>query len=214
MKQKVASRNSASKADAGFTLVEMLVALALTALIFAAMPSALRLGFRALSAAEDLERDAARQAAIDFIEQRLVQATPIYEHRADGRSRVVFRGDATSIAFIEPAASGAKSGLYQFELTVATDGAGRNGVAATFTPYRPGAGLPDRQAQRQERLLLAETILGLRYFGAATLRGEPQWSETWGANDNIPELVEVSLTAARGDVRRVLLVPLRLRPQL
>lgn len=213
MTERVAPHHSSAKTDAGFTLVEMLVALALLALMLASMPSALRLGLRALSAAEDLERAAARQAATDFMEQRLVQASPIYEHRADGRSRVAFRGDATSVTFIAPAASGATSSLYSFEFKAATDVAGRNGVAASFASYRPGSDRPDSRAPRQERLLLPETGVAFRYFGAATPRSAPQWNEVWDATDNLPELVEVRLMAARSGTSRVLLVPLRLRPQ-
>ena len=111
MTADIAPRRNSDNNDAGFTVLELLVALALLALMLAAMPSALRLGARALSAAVDLERNAERRAAMDFIEQRLVQASPIYEHRADGRSRIAFRGAATAVTFVAPAASGSMGGL-------------------------------------------------------------------------------------------------------
>ena len=212
MTASIASCHSTAKTDAGFTLLEMLVALALLALMLAAMPGALRLGVRALSVAGDLERGAARQAAMDFIEQRLVQASPIFEHRADGRARIAFRGAATSVAFVAPAASGAMGGLYRFELKNTIDAVGRNGIIATYALYRPGADDPDDKVQRPERLLMPDTAIAIRYFGAATPRGEAQWNDAWETEENLPELVEVSFTAVPGEARRVMLVPLRLRP--
>lgn len=206
------SRQSATPADAGFTLLEMVVALALLALLLAAMPGALRLGFRALGAAGDLERDAARQAAMDFIEQRLALTSPIYEHRADGRLRIAFRGERTSVGFVAPAASGPASGLYQFELKGATDAAGHNGVAVNFGHYRQVLDQSQSPVPKSERLLLAETEIAFRYFGATTRPGERQWNDTWGPGDSLPEMIEVAFIPSNGGARRMLLIPMRLRP--
>ena len=92
------------------------------------------------------------------------------------------------------------------------DADGRNGVAANTTHYRPPGDDPDRKVQPQARLLLADTSIAFRYFGVATARGAAQWSDSWGSPDSFPELVEVSFAPTGAGSRRVLLVPLRLRP--
>ena len=206
-------RQPAISADAGFSLIEMIVSLGLMALLLTALPGALRLGTRALGTAQDLDRTAARDAAIDMIERHLAQAMPIYEHHADGRLRIAFQGEPTSVIFLAPAGQGATGGLYLWELKSTTAADARNGVTLYLSVYRPGVAGQRSVQERQERLLLAETELAMRYFGAPTARSDPQWHESWSAGDKLPELVEVRFTPGYREQGRLLIVPLRLRPQ-
>ncbi len=206
-------RQPAIAADAGFSLIEVIVSLGLMALLLAALPGALRLGSRALSTAQDIERAAARDAAIDTIERHLAQAMPVYEHYADGRLRIAFSGEPTSVNFLAPAGHGATGGLYLWELKSTTTADARNGVTLYLSIYRPGAAGQRSIQERQERLLLPATDLAMRYFGSPTARSDPQWHETWSVGDMLPELVEIRLTAGHRDHGRLLIVPLRLRPQ-
>ena len=97
-------------------------------------------------------------------------------------------------------------------MKAATDAAGRIGIVVSYAFYRPGSGDPDDKTDGQERMLLRDAGIAIRYFGAATSRGEPQWNDIWEVAENLPELVEIVVTPPHGEARRVLLVPLRLRP--
>ena len=207
-------RQPAISADAGFSLIEMVVSLGLIALLLAALPGALRLGTRALATAQDLDRNAARAAAIDMIERHMAQAMPIYEHFADGRLKIAFRGEPSAVDFLAPAGHGPTGGLYLWELKSTPAADARNDVTLYLSVYRPGLAGQRSIQERQERLLIPDTELALRYFGApTTTRSDAQWYESWSATDRLPELVEVRFTSRHHDQGRQLIVPLRLRPQ-
>ena len=198
--------------DAGFSLIELLVSIGLLALMLAAMPAAVRLGGRAMNITADLDRDAANQAATEFVERRLAQAMSIYERGADGRLQIVFQGVPDRIAFVAPATLGPAGGLFWFELKASGAPAAANrGVVLSWTVFRPGT--PNTEPL-QQRALLTDTGMSLSYFGSNGPGAEPGWSDTWSANDVLPDIVEIRLTSTQGGASgaRTIRVPLQLRP--
>ena len=201
--------------DAGFTLLELLVSLVLIALLMVAMPAALQLAKRTQSTAIQLDRQATTEAAASFIEQRLAEATAIYDRGDDGRLHVIFRGQPGLLAFIAPVTvTTAQSGLARLQFEIGTDTDGRSGLVMTWSLWRPPAiaDQSDTNPVAQSRLLIpAATQFELRYFGAASASQKPEWTETWTRMDAIPDLIEFRISNGQALDTRFRSVALRLR---
>jgi general secretion pathway protein J len=204
--------------EGGFTLLELLVALVLTALIMAMMPGAIRLGARALNQAEVLTNDAADRATLDFVAERLAETAALYQRGGDGRLTVAFSGTAHAIGFVASATmdSGAEAsaGLYLFELALVRLDNQVGRMMLRWQPFRSTlTAVP--VTLKQERVLLSDIAeLSFRYFGAPTARVAAAWSDVWAGTDNIPELVELQIRRAAQSPADALVirVPMRLRP--
>lgn len=118
-------RHSSEPRASGFTLVELLIALAMMGLITLLLFSALRIGSRAWDAVElAAERSGALRLARDFLGQVLSQARPV-ALMVDGTPVPVFAGDAERLELVSPLAERVGvPGLYILRLTL-EDGGGR-----------------------------------------------------------------------------------------
>lgn len=86
----------------GFTLIELIIALALVALITVLLFSGLRLGSRAWDGVDTVaERNAELRSARGFLDRTLSQARDLVL-RYDAQDHQVFAGDATSLEFVAP----------------------------------------------------------------------------------------------------------------
>ena len=214
---RVASRSffQRSNRDAGFTLIELLVSLMLLAMIMALIPSTLLLGKRAWETAAKLDSGLESTTAVNFVEQRLAEAMPLFDRDADGALTIAFTGSTQALSFVAPLASGPLGGgLYRMYLGVqrGEDGGGA-ALALRLFPYQPQF---SETAMIEERRLIdnLETVR-FRYFGATPDSPAPHWSDTWARNDRLPDLVEMTLAARDGIAgssnERPLRVELRLR---
>lgn len=199
--------------EAGFALIELLVALALLALAVTLMPGALRLGARAWEARNDLERASASALAMALVERRISEAMAIYERDEAGGIRLAFVGTDRSLSFIAAAANGpAGGGVYRHRL--GTGDATGAGLALAMRLYRPAETDGRQQGLSESRLLVASPATArFRYYGAIDTTSRPQWHETWSRADAFPALVEIVLAESTGKRRSVVAPRLDSRPQ-
>lgn len=197
--------------EAGFTLIELLVSLVLAALLMAAIPPSLRFAKRALATATALDRRFEAEAALSFIEQRLAEATSIYDRGDDGRLRIIFSGDANRITFVAPAAFEARtSGLATFDIRLAPQlGETAGGLAMSWTSWRPAlvAGERGAAAPLATRLMLPGAVdFQISYFGQPSASEKAVWADQWRRIDTVPDLVELKVSVnGEAKVRRVAL---------
>ncbi len=201
------------RSDAGFTLVELIVALAILALLASMLPGAFAVAQRAWDTVRRIERLDADSAARSFVEQRLMEALPILVTDVQGVRQLGFRGGARDMTFVAPSASGpAGGGLYQFRLT-AEAAADSDALVLRQTQVSAVANSTSIDAPR----VLQVGLQGLRfrYFGRPTDDQDRRWHDFWPDGDRLPELVEIAQTteAALGGRSpfRPLMVPLKLR---
>lgn len=181
--------------DAGLTLIELLVALALLALMMVALPGSLQLANRAWRTSAELTARPHDEATLRFVEQRLSEALPLQETNAEGARVMAFLGTATSLAFVAPLADGpAGGGLYRFEIaaSVLEEGSIRQ-PRLRITRFRE-AGLPAGAATpTEERHLVSQPVsLALRYFGTPPGEDTALWTTEWRHADKLPDAVEFS----------------------
>lgn len=201
------------RGDSGFTLIEVVVSLAILAIAMAMMPGTFRLAQRAWSSVAQIERAESWASERTFIEQRLTEAMPILVTDAGGERRLGFAGGPSRLTFVAPSAAGpAGGGLYRWTLSVEEASATR----ALRLQQALVQGTQARHSDADERIL----FVGLegprfRYFGATFDEGERRWLDSWPDGDRLPELVELSASpsGSRPLLPRfeTLIVALRLR---
>jgi general secretion pathway protein J len=206
----------------GFTLVELLIALALIGIITLLLFSGLRLGSRSWETVEKVtNRVADVRVARQFVERSLLQSR---RERVvfDGIERTVFAGDAQTLEWVAPLSEHVGiPGLYILRLGLEETDAEPRLVLTRwllhaeilsggddFPPWEPLAefgtqganGGPFDQdlaagAQGRTVLLPAVQRFELSYFGQA--EGEPgaEWHDEWLEQRDRPDAVLVDLTA-------------------
>jgi general secretion pathway protein J len=191
---------ASSNAQAGFTLAEVLVSLAILGLVLVLLFSNVRFGTRAWHAAElHSDRASELQTVSDLMRRQLAQAYPFYDSE---QSRIEFEGGPNSIRFKAPLpAHLALGGLYDIGYSVVADAEGRRLVMARAL-HRPGV---DGRTRAVEDLptTLIDGVEGIEiaYFGSAGGDHEPQWLRQWPNMTNLPSLIRIRVHFPPDDAR-------------
>jgi prepilin-type N-terminal cleavage/methylation domain-containing protein len=166
----------------GFTLVEVLIALALTGIVVLLMLEGMRFATAGLERASDrADRLEARRSRAALLERALgaAVAPPLLLHTP------ALVGGPQSVRFLSLAEDGGV-GLYRVTLAVET----RNGARAlVMTRRRVGA----LQAVATTRAVVVPRLeeLHIAYFGRTAADGVPQWHDHWDGPLDLPTLVRV-----------------------
>jgi general secretion pathway protein J len=209
---------------AGFTLVELLIALVLIAVIMVLMFSGLRLGSRAWEGVATVsERVSDLRVARNFIERTLRQARPI-EVVFDGAQWPVFAGEPTRLELVAPLSEHVGiPGLYILRLGLEPGGEYDRLVLVrwllhpevleggddypAWEPLMEDTGIGsdagpqdwDVAAGAYGRTVLLPEVaaFGLVYFGVAEGETEPEWFDEWADQPRLPQKVRLALRTPR-----------------
>lgn len=180
---------------AGFALVEVLVSLALAALVALVLVETVRVAGRTASAVAAAGSADHVQSVRDHLRRTLGS---LASRRLDG-TRPVLRGGPESLwAALAPDRALERS----VELAVSLAGAPRpDGLIDIVEARVPLETGPDRTA-RSEVLLEGVSGLAIRYLGSPAERRPATWLTAWTRPDRQPDLVEIDITFAPSDRRR------------
>ena len=193
--------------QAGFTLVELLVAMTLLAFLSVSLFGGLRFGARSWEVVVDssAERDDIASTQT-FLRDRLAQLMlPTPGRRRDSNEdRDLnedgnFNGGPEQVEFIAPWLSALSlGGLYRFTLWHENEDIGDGRLMLRWQPADadPDAleALGDLAGQRV--LLDGVDEVNLSYYGAVDEDAEPEWFDQWESPDAPPRLVRVQLAFA------------------
>ncbi|HTW50587.1 MAG TPA: prepilin-type N-terminal cleavage/methylation domain-containing protein [Stellaceae bacterium] len=182
------------KRDAGFTLVELLVALALSALVSLVLLHGIRLAAAGLDRqARASERLDARQSLDDLLRRTLGSAVAI-PRTAGGE----FSGTPNGVEFVSAAEDGGP-GLYRVHLAL------DRGRLILRRELAAPQGDPRAAAS-----VVASNLRDFRlaYFGADTLGASPAWHDSWPQLTTLPQTVRVILDRDADPPRPPLIVRL------
>ncbi len=205
-----------SRREDGFTLIEILVSLALLTFIVGLLAGALQFARGTWDAAAKLDRHAGHDMAESFLRARLSEAMPLYERAVAGTVRVAFSGTADTLSFVAPAPNGPQgAGLYQYKLGLAAGaGAGRHVLTVGLSPYVAKQTERGAETAGEDHALVTNVkSFGLRYYGRNHQRAQPAWHGTWTRTDILPDLVEIALVHGEGALNIVVELQLRARRQ-
>ena len=207
---------SARPRQGGFTLLELLVAVAMLALLLGLLFAVLRTSLRTWESAERFIERSEASPQVPALLTRLIQgAVPVEAPEEDSRAgaphrgaRPLFRGDTTSVLLVAPGIDALpRRGLYVYRIFLAPDEADRPALWAQLRPYRPDELGP----APEPRLVLAEMgRFAVRYYGTGEDEDEPRWHEGWTPdNGTLPRLVGIEVqTEEGGPVQRLAAAPL------
>lgn len=199
---------SDESAAAGFTLVEVLVAVTLLSLLSVALLVSLRLGVRAERAgSERLEADERTVLGLSFIRAQLGDARAAVDVDDAERPFVVFDGAPDRVAFVAPLPRRVNlPGLHLIEIVAMRTALGVE-LLMRARPYRPPKILP--AVISEKRLITGLGAVEFAYFGAKRSDEPASWHHEWHERWSMPALVRLSLSEARGEAAPDLIVGLR-----
>jgi prepilin-type N-terminal cleavage/methylation domain-containing protein len=170
----------------GFTLVELIVALALTASLVVVLFSAIGLGFRGMARVEANASVLERRQQIDYLLRRQLAAT--YPASDVFATESPLTGSAQAMTFY---ALDGPTGPGFYRVWLVLDGEGDGGRSLVLTRQALSAG----QVGGFERTVLARNVAAFRlaYFGRTDQTKRPAWQENWDGMRWPPDLVRVTL---------------------
>jgi len=191
---------------AGFTLLELIIALALVSIMAVLLFSGLRLGARSWDSVEArTERNAEVQAVLGFLRFAFEHMQPVTRQGPQGEE-VLFSGTSQAVELVTPFSSYlGLGGLYVVRLEIVpSDGA--KALRLTYWSHHPEilegtSGVPEWQPLREQpsslvrdfpeaggasgqffgQRILLEGIedMAIEYFGAPPGEREPTWNGEW-----------------------------------
>ena len=185
----------------GFTLIEMVVAMALLGTMMLLLYSGLTFGLRGWDAADvSGRRTADRRIAENFLRREISETFPM-RFKDPMTLKLAFEGKEDSLRFASARPAGISAGgLSLVGLALENDD-----VKRTRNLVMRRA-MPDDDAKdfapldKAERTVLFEGVEGLKfeYFGAENDFTDPAWSEAWEHVGRVPQLIRLHLRMADG----------------
>jgi general secretion pathway protein J len=170
--------------EAGYTLLEMMVALVVFGLVMAGIAQTFRFGTTAWSAAAQNTTEPEALVAVDDAMTRMIkQILP---------GTMTGLPDQFAFTTILPSGAGIPGGLADAAIMVSPDG----DLVLRFKPHPPGIPLAQRDAPETERLVQGVTSLSISYLVSQS-NGPPAWSNSW-QGDGLPLLVKIHLQFSNG----------------
>lgn len=192
--------------DDGFTVLELLVSLALMALITAHLSGALYQSRRVTEVQARVSDRLERQFIRQYLTGSLANAQSAFEV-GGGPAVLAFDGETDALFFIAVNDSRLdRGGLYRHRVEL-RDGEDGRSLALSRSLFRSsGSG-----AGQTETRTLLDGLDGvqLRYFGTLAGEREAAWHETWQGQKSLPKLIELNVSYR--DPRRKALPPLIVR---
>jgi general secretion pathway protein J len=206
-----------ARSEAGFTLLELLIGVAVLALLMGMLFGGLRLASHQVEwRTARLDRGTRLALVQAFMRRSLADARPLEIEGpragvAGPSVALAFDGAAEELEFVGPAPESAESGgLELIGLGLVRQGAAAGGaLSLRVRAYDTGAGgatAPLRETLVLEGVQHAE----FAYFGVTTGETAPGWHESWRQMPYLPALVRLTLTLSGGERVPDLVVALRL----
>jgi general secretion pathway protein J len=182
--------------QAGFTLVEALVAVTLLGLLSIALTRGLRFGVDAWARGSAHSDQLSRTTVVQGLLRRVMgEAYPYFLFNR----HVDFEGTSESLAFLAsaPVVLGA-SGRSRFRLSIAK----HDGLSDLVMTSQAELAAADAPAAIEKKTLLAGTaFIEFAYFGKWRSEANAQWHDRWTGQSALPQLVRIQVRFPEGDTR-------------
>jgi len=175
----------------GFSLIELLVAMVLLALMFLLLSSGLRFGTKIWSEHGNELSEASHILVVENLLRRLLsEARPVVvKATADRPQHVNFEGTRDSIRFVAPMLEHlGGGGLYEVTIKVSRIAKSRNKIEMSWRVF------PQSTKDHQSILLEGPVDLEFSFLGDSETDQTAQWYNDWHFRQHLPKLIETRLT--------------------
>jgi len=210
-------RRTTHAAQAGFTLLELVIALSLLALMSGVLYGALGFAGRSWEGGEaKAEATAGMRLTHEFLRTQIEGQHPLRMNKLP-EFPLVFGGSRDELRFAAPLpARVSGGGIWYYRLAVAREGDRERLVLQRVVPDLDGSVVPE--FGQADRSILAEGIAELKvgYFGrdpGAAAAMAPTWRERWDDPQRLPLLVRIDVSPRRGQPWPTLVVAPRQAPE-
>lgn len=192
--------------EAGFTLLELIISIALIGIIVLIIAGAMRLGFRSVDSGEkkieSLER---MRASLNIIDSQIQSEIPL-TYDDEGVRKYYFKGEREFMQFptnysIWGGENGYVTATYKVE-------SGDNGRQILYVSEN----IVGMEIKRETKLFDSFEMIYFEYFYKDPTEEEGEWVEQWKEDAGIPEKVKVHLVEGTRDLS--IIIPFRTRGSL
>lgn len=188
-------------AEAGFTLLEILVAMVVLAMIVTTSFGALRMGERSWEAGHARSSETEKMRTVAGVLQRQFNQILPLSWTEDTQTRITFIGLRDSVRFIAPAPQhGGSTGLFEYTLVVETD-ADKARLVLYYRLHDPDGDGFDPEGSDRQQVLLVDGLktASFAYYGSPVTNEPPDWHSQWGLDAKaFPQLVRARLDVHEG----------------
>lgn len=192
-----------AKAAAGFTLVELVVAMVLLATMMLLLYAGISFALRSWDAGDAVGRRATdRRVGENFLRRELAEAFPM-RWKNPTMVKVAFEGQPQRLRFVSSRAAGASlGGLSLVGLEVEGDARNheRNLVMRRAMPDEEAKDFKPLEDAQPSILLEGVDSVTFAYFGTVNDFSEPEWSDTWPYPNRLPQMVRIRVRLADGSL--------------
>ena len=198
----------------GFTLLELVIALAILAMIAGSVAAGIRLAVASIGRGEAVTREAARlRAAVGIFERALMSADPLPIPVGDNTT-AYFAGEEKRVRFLTGGAPSAThgGGLRLISFFERTGGGGGGIAVATSSPFRAEGAERWEGTEKSRVLVPGGGELAFSYSAGPTKEGAWEWLPAWNRKEagRLPAAVRVefSVPSPSGPRKTAFVVPM------
>ena len=200
---------NSAKSKAGFTLIEVMIAMTLISIMMVLLVSSLKTSAESWEAGERKITEVNENAVVyHFFRRHLSAAKPFLNNFAQDPQAFSFQGSHRSLQFVSAfPASASRKGLQLFEIKLADNDS--SSIKVSLSPYFPEL---DDDARQIEEVVLIEDVKSLRisYFSRTDEDGTGFWSESWQEKSFLPELVKIKIELENNHFWPEFIIPLKI----
>ena len=190
--------------EAGFTLLELLVAFTLLAMLLALLAGGLRFGATAWQKGVG-KIDAVTEVGLvqQLVRRLLSEALPLRPFVEQDPPSIAFSGDGDRVTFLGFASAQAiPGGVYQIGLAIEGDRGDRNLVMSWRRLVFEGRDFAPWDENQRSVLMAGIDSGAFAYFGPdGADRANPSWRDSWKDLSALPVRVRLRLVFPAGDMR-------------
>jgi len=189
--------------SAGFTLIELIVALILLSLIFLLLASGLQFGTDAWNTRKDEPSDSSEiLVAQNLLRRILSEVRPVMIEADPTHPRhVFFFGHRNSIRFVASLPKHLGVGGF-YEVSIYQSGGSRSSVHLSWRLFRANGAASAATTQGTDVVLISGVSeLQFSYFGSPAKKGSVQWYDEWEQLDHLPDLIQTKIAFSDPDRR-------------
>jgi general secretion pathway protein J len=177
--------------DAGFTLLELLVALLLFSIISGLLYSGLSFSMKSLSAAEKRSYEVNHVLAIQaFMRSKVATIRLINSNPLDGEA--AFKGQQHQLEFVSDVPQSVTSGGLAFYQISLNDNSQKPALQVSLANY------PKDDTLQEDIAIEGISEFTLMYFGKRVGEQENTWHEQWQEKNHLPLLVKIEMGTPAG----------------